>query len=109
MRETIEIGATPHEENCAQVGTDTYEERSYVEARAFKAQLTRMVVGHLGDAPMPETFRLHIKSNDHDFGTYREVCVSFDDRNESAVDLAYWVEGNAPAHWDAEALRELNS
>jgi hypothetical protein len=106
MRDTIEIGAAPYNEDCAQVGRDDYGPRSLVETRAYKAQLTRLVLAHLDGKPMPASFGIRVKSNVHDFGSYREVAVSFDDNDGEAVDLAYWLDSNAPGHWDDEALAE---
>lgn len=97
--ETLEIGATPYEEDCYQVGTDNYAEKARIQCGAFIAQLKRL----FGEPP--EGARLYVKSNPHDFGSYYEVAVKFDENNEAAVTWAYNVEGNCPPKWDTEALK----
>jgi hypothetical protein len=97
MRDYLSIGSSPYDEDCAQVGSCDYERRSRKELRAFKHQLQRLF-------PNAE---IAIKSFPHDFGTYREVCVFFDDEDEASTDIALNVESNTPAQWDKEALREM--
>ena len=105
MMEYIELGSVPCDEPCAQVGDDDYRERARRECRAYINQLTRMIKS--AGKEIPEGFRLVIKSNPHDFGTYHEIACKFQDDNEAACELAYWVDENAPSLWDGEALREL--
>lgn len=101
MRETIEIGTTPFEEDCAQVGSEDYTHRARKECAAFRSQLRRLF------GQEPEGASLFIKSNPHDFGNYYEVACRFDDENEAASSYAYACEGGAPARWDEEARKEL--
>lgn len=101
MTETLEIGSAPYEEDCAQLGSSDYTERSKAECMAFKAQLLRQ----FGEPP--EGARLRIKGCSHDFGMYYEVAVSFDFNDERAGLWAFGVENNAPAYWDEQARSEL--
>jgi hypothetical protein len=101
MRETLEIGSTPCDEDCAQVGADGYSVRARAECNAFREQLRRMF------GPEPDGASLCIKSNPHDFGSYLEVAVKFDCDNEAACEYAYKCEGEGPSHWDAEARAAL--
>lgn len=106
MAETIEIGATPCDERCAQVGDADYPERSRVECRAF-INLIRRAMGN-----PPEGAALIIKSNAHDAGTYREVAVKVEqgltpDAERAAIEYAYRCESDSPTAWDAEARAEL--
>lgn len=71
------------------------------ECRAFKAQLQRA----FNDPP--DSARFVVKSFPHDFGSYMEVCVEFDDDDKEAVEFAYKVESEAPQDWDDEAKEEL--
>lgn len=98
-RDYINIGSSPYGESCAQVGSDDYAQKSRIELRAFKHQLERLF-------PKAE-FR--IKSFPHDFGSYSEVCVFFDDEDEVSCELAYCVDNNAPEFWDSEALTEMEA
>jgi hypothetical protein len=103
MKDTMEIGSSPVSEDCAQVGASDYYERAQKECRAFVNQLKRA----FGNPP--EGARLTVKSFPHDFGTYYEVVVAYDDSNEKAVDYAFNLEGNTPEYWDDEAKEELQS
>ena len=106
MRDYVDMGATPHDEPCAQVGTPDYEERARVECRAYVEQLHRLATR---DYPttVPAGARIRVKANAHDYGSYFEVVVDFDNDDEAQVEFAYWLEAHAPAHWDDDAKRKL--
>jgi hypothetical protein len=93
-KETLEIGSSPCNEECAQVGSDGYYERAQDECKRFIA-LIREKIGK-----EPEGARLFIKSNAHDFGTYYEVAVKFDPEDQAATEYAYRCESDAPRFWD---------
>ena len=95
----INIGPTPHDENCAQLGRDDYDTRARKECAAYKNQLRRLY-------PEPAGGRFAIKSFDHDFGRYFEVVAKFDDTDREAVEWALAAESGA-AEWDDDARAEL--
>jgi hypothetical protein len=97
----LDLGPTPAEEKCAQVGQDNYHEVSRREANAYIKQLRRM----FGEEPAGA--RLTMKSYPHDFGSYLEVVVKFNENDEEAVEYAFKLEGNLPGEWDDEARQEL--
>lgn len=98
----IEIGSSPCDEDCAQLGSDNYYNKAQKECKAFIKQLRRV----FGDEPAGA--RLRIKSNEHDFGTYYEVVCQYDDSdNNEAFAYAINCENNTPQKWDEEALKEL--
>lgn len=97
------LGPTPTDEECAQVGTDDYQDRARKECRAYRNQLLRMF------GQPKEGCKFWIKANPHEFGTYYEVVIQFDERSEEAIDFALNVEGNLPYRWDKEAIEELNA
>lgn len=99
MRDYLEIGCTPSAESCQQVPYDD-PQLARVECRAFINQLGRVF-------PPVDGASFTIRSNSHDFGTYYEVAIVFDDGDESACDYAYRVEAKAPEYWDDEARAEL--
>lgn len=102
MRETMELGPVPCEENCQQVGTPSYNPvAALAECRAYMAQLERQ----FGSPPDGAT--LVIRRNRHDFGTYYEVAVSYDDEDAQASEYAYNIEGCLPEKWDDEAKKTL--
>ncbi len=101
MRETLELGPCPHGEECAQVGSDDYGDRSRAEVRAYIGQLVRTC------GEPAEGVSLRCKSFPHDFGSYVEAVVSFDCDDESQCEYAYRLESKGPEFWDAEARKEL--
>jgi hypothetical protein len=93
-RDYIDIGSSPADEECAQVGSPDYAQRARSECNRF-IDLIRRVMG-----PEPEGAQLSIKSNPHDFGAYYEVVCYYDTDNEEASKYAYRCEGEAPSTWD---------
>ncbi len=94
MRHYFCIGASPCEEDCAQVGMPGYHRKAITECERF-IQLIRNTVG-----PEPEGAELAIKSFDHDFGVYYEVVCWFETDNEAAREYAARCEDDAPATWE---------
>jgi hypothetical protein len=110
-RETLELGSSPCDEDCAQVGTDNYQEQSRKECRAYVNQLLRLLRKQFGvnaaDAIACDTLSVSTKSFAHDFGSYKEVVVKFDDSHPQAIEMAFWLESNLPSEWDTMARVEL--
>jgi hypothetical protein len=101
MTETLELGPTPTDEACEQLGPNYDPAQAVKECRAFVAQLRRVF------GPEPYGARLVVTSNPHDFGTYREVGVKFDGDIDGAADYAYKIEGQTPERWDEAAMFDL--
>jgi hypothetical protein len=101
MRDTYEIGSSPNGEDCAQVGSADYRERSQRECRAYVNQLNRAYPN------MPSGMYLKITSHPHDFGTYHEVSCVYDDENEEHCDFLFGNLENGCEKWDEEARKEL--
>ncbi len=102
QNETLELGTTvPIDEPCAQVGSDNYSANSRKEAQAFIKQIIRQ------HGQPPAGVSLSTKNNPHDFGSYLDVVIKFDEDNEAASNYAYGVENDLPYNWDDEALKEL--
>lgn len=96
----IDIGPVPCQEDCAQVGDPDYQSKARKECAAFKQQLLRMF-------PPPPKADIIIRAHRHDFGTYHEVAIRYDDNDAEACDYAYLVENQTPTHWDAQAQEDL--
>ncbi len=94
MRDFISLGSVPVDEPCAQIGQQGYHEMSVEECRRYKDLLLKV----FGEPPVGARFGT--KTFPHDFGSYREVVVEFDDSNEESVDFAYRVDGELPATWE---------
>jgi hypothetical protein len=101
MRDELYLGPVPLEEECSQVGTPDYLEKSRKECRAYINQIKRK----FGEPPMGAG--LIVKSCPHDFGTYHEVVVVFDDLFPDSEEWAYSVDNDLPLTWDEEAKVEL--
>jgi hypothetical protein len=103
MRDSIDLGPTPAEEDCAQrtAGNLPYAELARLECAAWRDPLRRTF------GLEPDGASLRIVGHDHDYGRYDEVAVRFDDANQAAVDYAYRLEAEAPGRWDAPALEML--
>jgi len=102
LTDYFELGSSPTDEDCAQVGTPEYLERMRIETR----QLIRMLEEH---HPVPDGLRgrYAVKGFPHDFGTYHEVCAVFDPDSPTAYDWAMAAEDRVPRRWDAAALAAL--
>ena len=94
MTDYIEIGPTPCDEDCQQVGTAGYDP---IAARAECERFRELIRKTLGQEP--EGAKLIIKANAHDFGTYHEVACKYDDSYPDAVAYALRCESEAPATW----------
>ena len=97
MRDYLDIGPVPCNEECQQVGTPSYD---HAMARKECQQFIVAIRRTLGTEP--EGAQLRIKSNPHDFGTYLEVVCYFDDDMPDAVDYAFKAESESPAEWSPE-------
>jgi len=103
MRDKLSLSPTPVGEDCAQLGEEGYRTKAKRECKAWIGQLRR----EFGEPPPGTSFRVAL--NPHDFGTYLDVEIAFDDEDEESVEYAYRVEGNLPEFWDEVALSELGA
>jgi hypothetical protein len=98
MMEDLNIGSTPNEEECAQVGSDDYYERAIKECLAYREQIRKHY-------PEPENGYLKVKGFPHDFGTYYEVVAYYDPEDTQASRWAFDIEGDnlgVLSTWDEE-------
>jgi hypothetical protein len=98
MRDYLNLESAPYNEECIQV-TDKkpYIQEMIEECRKYKTLLTELF-------PIPSDIKENtyftIKTFPHDFGSYKEVCIIFDDENEKSCNFAYYVENNLPSNWN---------
>jgi hypothetical protein len=97
MRESLELGPTPCDEDCAQVGMEDYFAKARPECRRYIDLLVKKFGKPLGEA------YFYIKSNPHEFGSYLEVAIKFNTNSREETAFAYHVESNLPAKWTDEA------
>lgn len=89
MRDYLELGPVPPEEECQQVGTSSYDDKkAREECERYKELLEKKF----------PTAQFGIKKFHHDFGSYREVVVYFDDTEEDPI--AFEVDRNLPMTWE---------
>lgn len=90
----LNIGPVPYDEDCAQLGrTPDFDTVARNECNAYRAAL----IAYYG--PPPEGARLRVIGSPHDFGTYYEVYVSFDNDHKAPADYALAVERGL-ARWE---------
>lgn len=94
MRDYVDVGPAPADEDCVQVGDIDYNSKARSECERF-LNLIRKKLG-----AEPEGARLSIKSFPHEFGSYMEVVCYYDDENLEAVDYAFRCESDAPEKWE---------
>ena len=102
MRDYFELGSTPCDEDCVQVSrTADYMPAMRQELKRYEAHLDKIL-------PVPEDIHAwySIKWNSHDFGSYGEVAINFDDEDNQAIEFACFVEEHTPTTWDDDHIRE---
>jgi len=104
MKDQFELGTTvPHSEGCYQLGEEGFAKFSKIEARALINQMLRIL------GTPPDRTGLKIISCPHDFGTYYDVAVVYDDDLEESQEWMLKAESGIPDNWDKEAIEELKS
>jgi hypothetical protein len=48
-----------------------------------------------------------VSSNPHDFGTYLDLQIVYDDDSEESCEWTFRVEADLPGKWDKEAKAQL--
>lgn len=102
-REYLNIGPTPYDESCLQVGGMSSPNQRRTESKVFANQIERYY-------PVPEECSVVVKSFQHDFGNYHEVCVVYDCEDSDQSQWAYSVEADTKdklAEWDKESIETL--
>lgn len=103
MREYYELGPTPCDESCAQVGEPDYHEKAKKEMTAYVNLLNREF-----PQARDKGILFVVKWFAHDFGRYGEVVAGFSDEDSEAVSYVFDViDKNLPSYWDNEARKEL--
>jgi hypothetical protein len=88
MRDYITLGSAPYDEPCKQVGRD-----SFAEIRKEASTYASLLKQTYPDAD------IRVKTFEHDFGSYCEACVFYNDEDEESVALAFSIDENLPATW----------
>jgi hypothetical protein len=85
MNTTIDLGGTPANEDCAQLGhTPDFDRLNLLEVRAYAVAMQARF------GPPPEGCNYVTVPNRHDFGTYRTLGLRIEDRvNRDPAVIAY--------------------
>ena len=94
MKDFLEIGSSPPDENCEQLGSPDYATKALAECERYIDVLRKKL------GKEPEGARLRVKANPHDFGTYYEVVCDFDTELLESQDYAFKCDSNGPSTWD---------
>lgn len=89
----LNLGSTPGDEPCTQIGDDGYAVKAKGECRRYIEQLIKQ----FGHPPGQAYFAP--KGFSHDFGTYYEVVIWYTEDNQEEINYAFNVENNLPARW----------
>ena len=99
MRNSLSISGTPTGEDCVQVSSH----EDYMPA--MRAECNRYLDMLRKRFPNCDRVNISIHRNPHDFGTYLDIEISWDDNDNIAEQQAYFIENNEPEKWtDAEVL-----
>jgi len=92
-KDIIYLGPCPADEEAAQSVDADFAARNKAECLLYIQAIKRK----LGEPP--DGAVLKIKTENHEFGPYREVVCEVDSNNEAAVQWAYMAEDKAPTTW----------
>jgi len=92
MGDYLNLGPTPSDESCAQVGDEGYELKAREECKRFITALRKKF------GPEPSGAQLKTRGFNHDFGRYYEVIVTY--RDQESFDYALMLESEAPGRWE---------
>lgn len=92
-RDYIELGPTPIEEDCVQMGIGT-SKAMRDECERFKQQLEREI-------PIPEGVDAEyaVKRFPYEYDAYYEVVLYYDPDSLTSCEFAGMVEANLPLNW----------
>ena len=99
-KDFISIGCTPASEDCVQVSkTEYYMDKMLAECNRYK----EMLQAKFADC---NKVTIAVKTFPHDFGSYAEVVVKYDNEDIEALAQAIHIENNMPMNWtDTEPIK----
>lgn len=105
-KDYVTLAGAPNDEPCTPAGGSIDQMR--MECTALRDQLIRMY------GIPPEDAEFFILRNEHDFGTYLELCVSYKEMDGEEIGedcgsfgYALKCEGGIPDNWDQQAVQQL--
>lgn len=91
MKDHMNIGPTPCNESCRQVGNDSFEEIQ-AESKKYVEKLMKYF--------NPQHCEIIVMTFQHDFGSYSEAVVQYETSEPNAVDEAITIENHTPQTWE---------
>src|SRR5215204_1917545 len=99
MRKYLELGASPYDTDCVQVGVENYGVLALAECNRYRRQLEEQFKDRL-----TTTITFGVKKFGHGDNRYFEAVVYFDADDPAQVEYAYYVEANLPAKWMPQVI-----
>ena len=94
----MELGLTPSEEDCPQVGEDDYTSDAFSCALRYIGMLENRFPWANKNGIV-----FLLKAFSHDFGTYHEVVAM---HPEDKIELALLIQNNLPEYWSDNSIME---
>jgi hypothetical protein len=91
--EHYSLGPSPVDEECVQVGSDNYLANAQKECKRYMELLEKKF-------DLLDGMYFQITYNAHDFGTYLDVEVFFNENDEEQLNYASYIEDNLPFTWE---------
>lgn len=98
-KDLIWLGPCPGDETPASTLDDDFAAANRAECLQFIKAIKRVC------GEPPEGAALRIKTEQHDFGPYREVVVEFDGNDRAAAEYAAKCDESAPTTWAEAGLK----
>lgn len=96
MRDYMELGPTPVDEDCVQITEPNYEKIGYEECLRYVHQLRKQ----FHDRPDGVDIKVRKLMYDGGCGYYYEAVATYDDTKEDQVSYVYDMESRLPAKWE---------
>ena len=93
--EYLYLGPIPCEEDAVQISQYYDTSEMVKQVRQFIAMLQERFPN-----PPDQAFLAIKREGMHDYGTYFEAVIKYNDDDRDATEYAFFVEANLPARWD---------
>lgn len=103
MKDKVYIGPCPIDERGAQIGDPDFSNKNIEECRKY----IDLIIKKFGEPP--KGAKVYYVQEQHDFGSYREVVISYDENHPESVRYAFTVESESPRTWDDNSPYEWSN
>ena len=95
MKQFVELGNCPYNEEGVQVSKEEYLEEMSKESLKYIALLRKKFF-----QAIKYNCKFSIKSFQGYFGNYQEVVINYDTEDHNAIRYAFFVDNHLPAKWN---------